>query len=107
MNTNDLLEKVKKNLIISFDDDDELIEDLITKGIRYAENRQHLETGYYDGREMSQTTEHGVILYASHFYESRDGSTGGFWNDKTDAAAAAKKAYDYLFLQAEEYQGGF
>ena len=31
---------------------------------------------------MPATPEQAVIMLASHFYESRDGSTGGFFADK-------------------------
>ena len=36
---------------------------------------------------MPTTTEQAVIMLASHFYESRDGSTGGFFADSTNASA--------------------
>jgi hypothetical protein len=36
---------------------------------------------------MPPTTEQAVIMLSSHFYESRDGSTGGFFADSTNAAA--------------------
>ncbi len=35
---------------------------------------------------MPATTEQAVIMLSSHFYESRDGSTGGFFADNTGAA---------------------
>ena len=35
---------------------------------------------------MPPTTEQAVIMLASHFYESRDGSTGGFFSDNVNAA---------------------
>ena len=34
---------------------------------------------------MPATTEQAVIMLASHFYESRDGSTGGFFADNVQA----------------------
>ena len=34
---------------------------------------------------MPPTTEQAVIMLASHFYESRDGSTGGFFADNVQA----------------------
>jgi hypothetical protein len=34
---------------------------------------------------MPPTTEQAVIMLASHFYESRDGSTGGFFSDNVQA----------------------
>ncbi len=37
---------------------------------------------------MPATTEQAVIMLASHFYESRDGSTGGFFADNTQRGTA-------------------
>lgn len=34
---------------------------------------------------MMPTTEQAVIMLSSHFYESRDGSTGGFFADSPSA----------------------
>ena len=34
---------------------------------------------------MPPTTEQAVIMLASHLYESRDGSTGGFFADNVQA----------------------
>lgn len=39
---------------------------------------------------MPATTEQAVIVLSSHFYESRDGSTGGFF---ADSVAAAKQVW--------------
>lgn len=81
-----LLEKVKQNLILDHSADDELIERYITAAISYAESYQHIPAGTYSENEMPATTEQAVIMLASHFYESRDGSTGGFFADNTNAA---------------------
>ena len=81
-----LLEKVKANLIIEHSADDDLIEGYITADINYAESYQHIESGYYSEHSMPATTEQAVIMLASHFYESRDGSTGGFFADNPQAA---------------------
>ena len=35
---------------------------------------------------MPPTTEQAVIMLASNFYESRDGSTGGFFADSVNAS---------------------
>lgn len=82
-----LLEKVKANLIVEHSDDDELIRMYITAAVSYAESYQHIPEGYYSENTMPPTTEQAVIMLASHFYESRDGSTGGFFADNTNAAA--------------------
>lgn len=80
-----LLEKVKKNLILEHSADDALIESYITAAVSYAESYQHLPEGYYAENDMPATTEQAVIMLASHFYESRDGSTGGFFADNVQA----------------------
>lgn len=90
-----LLEKVKANLILQHDADDELMEMYITAAISYAESYQHLPTGYYqesiaegamgEASRFPPTTEQAVIMLTSHFYESRDGSTGGFFADNVQA----------------------
>lgn len=41
--------------------------------------------GYYTNNPMPPTTEQAVIMLSSHFYESRDGSTGGFFGDNVQA----------------------
>ncbi len=80
-----LLEKVKANLIISHDVDNKIIESFIAAATNYAESYQHLEEGNYSKNKMPATTEQAVIMLASHFYESRDGSTGGFFADNVQA----------------------
>lgn len=85
MNKDSLLEKIKKNLILEHDEDDDLIRSYITAAVSYAESYQHLEAGTYTENPMPPTTEQAVIMLCSHFYESRDGSTGGFFADNTSA----------------------
>lgn len=80
-----LLEKVKKNLILEHDADDSLLQTYITAAVAYAESFQHLEEGYYSNHDLPATTEQAVIMLVSHFYESRDGSTGGFFGDNVQA----------------------
>ena len=81
-----LLEKVKANLILEHSVDDALLEMYITAAISYAESYQHIPEGYYSEHTMPATTQQAIIMLASHFYESRDGSTGGFFADNTNAA---------------------
>lgn len=76
-----LLEKVKANLILEHSVDDALLQSYITAAVSYAESYQHIQEGYYTENAMPATTEQAVIMLASHFYESRDGSTGGFFAD--------------------------
>jgi len=82
----ELLAKVKANLILDHDADDVLLMQYITAAIAYAESYQHIPEGSYSENPMPPTTEQAVIMLASHFYESRDGSTGGFFADNTNAA---------------------
>lgn len=82
----ELLTKVKQNLILEHSADDELISGFITAAVSYAESYQHIEQDYYTNNPMPPTTEQAVIMLSSHFYESRDGSTGGFFGDNVQAA---------------------
>ena len=84
-----LLPKVKANLILSHDEDDELLRDFIHSAISYAEGFQKRK--YNSGSRMSASTSQAVIMLSSHFYESRDGSTGGFF---ADHVGAAKQVWD-------------
>ena len=83
----ELLYKVKQNLILEHCADDALIRSFITAAISYAESYQHITAGTYKVLPMSPTTEQAIIRLASHFYESRDGSTAGFFADNPQAAA--------------------
>ena len=85
--TDELLQKVKQNLILEHNKDDELLKMYITAAVSYAESYQHIPENYYSENPMPPTTEQAVIMLASHFYESRDGSTGGFFADSTNASA--------------------
>lgn len=53
------------------------------------------EQGYYLENPMLPTTEQAVIMLSSYFYESRDGSTGGFFADNV---SAAKQVWDVVKL---------
>ena len=85
MTPTELLQKVKENLILTHDEDDALLLRLIAAAINYAESYQHLAENYYSTATMPPTTEQAVIMLSSHFYESRDGSTGGFFADSVQA----------------------
>lgn len=81
----ELLTKVKQNLILEHSVDDALIKSYITAAVSYAESYQHIPEGYYKENPMPPTTEQAVVMLSSHFYESRDGSTGGFFADNVQA----------------------
>lgn len=80
-----LLTKVKQNLILEHSVDDGLLLGFIAAAVSYAESYQHIPAGSYQVDPMPPTTEQAVIMLASHFYESRDGSTGGFFSDNVQA----------------------
>ena len=86
-----LIEKVKANLILQNNEDDELLLHFINAAISYAESFQHIPAGTYTEQEIPPTTAQGIIMLASHFYESRDGSTGGFF---ADSVQAGKQVWD-------------
>jgi len=82
----ELIPKVKANLILEHDQDDSLLEGYIKAAVSYAESYQHLSEGYYAENSMLPTTEQAVIMLSGHFYESRDGSTAGFFSDNVQAS---------------------
>lgn len=96
MTASDLLQRVKENLIITFEDDDSLILGFIAAAISYAEGYQHYEPKYYETNECSENTKLAIVMLASHFYESRDGSTGGFFADNASAGEEAMKTVNIL-----------
>lgn len=81
-----LIEKVKKNLILGHSEDDELLQSYIDAAVSYAASYQKKPENYYSENLMSATTEQAVIMLSSHFFESRDGSTAGFWGDNVQAS---------------------
>lgn len=93
---NELIGLVKQNLIIDHDSDDGLIGSFVEAAKSYAQGFQHLPDGYYDTEPMSEATRQGVVMLATHFYESRDGATAGFWADKPEAARAVWAAVNTL-----------
>lgn len=99
-----LLEKVKKNLILTHSADDELLQGFITAAVFYAESYQHIPEGTYSENAMPATTEQAVIMLASHFYESRDGSTGGFFADNTNAAQQVWNTVNLLLRLDREWK---
>lgn len=101
---NDLLEKVKLNLIINHTEDDELISSYITSAITYAESYQHLPQDYYKSNAMPATTKQAVIMLSSHFYESRDGSTGGFFADNIGASQQVWNTVNLLLRLDREWK---
>ena len=99
---NTLLEKVKANLILQHNVDDALVQMYITAAVSYAEIHQHITTGWYATHPLPPTTEQAVIMLASHLYESRDGSTGGFFADSVQAGKASWDTVDRLLRMEKE-----
>ena len=99
-----LLAKVKANLIVEHNQDDTLLQCYITAAVSYAEGYQHLAAGYYDENDMSANTEQAIIMLASHYYESRDGSTGGFFADSTAAGEMVWKTVNNLLRLEREWK---
>lgn len=99
-----LLSKVKQNLIIDHNIDDALLESYITAAVSYAESYQHIPAGTYSEKDMPPTTEQAVIMLSSHFYESRDGSTGGFFSDNVQAGQQVWRTVNLLLRLDREWK---
>ena len=100
----ELLSKVKANLILEHTADDALLKSYIPAAVSYAESYQHIPEGYYKENSMPPTTEQAVIMLSSHFYESRDGSTGGFFADNTGAAQQVWNTVNLLLRLDRRWQ---
>lgn len=100
----DLLSKVKANLILEHTADDALIQNYITAAVSYAESYQHIPAGTYSEKPMPPTTEQAVIMLSSHFYESRDGSTGGFFADNVQASEQVWNTVNLLLRLDRDWQ---
>ena len=98
---NRLLPKVKANIILTHDEDDALLRSCIAAALGYAESYQKRE---YKHGKLSATTEQAVIMLSSHFYESRDGSTGGFFADYVGAAKQVWDAVNRLLLMEKRWE---
>ena len=98
-----LLEKVKANLILEHSEDDALLKMYIDAAVSYAESYQHIPEGSYSSGGMPPTTQQAVIMLVSHFYESRDGSTGGFFADNVQAGEQVFKTVNLLLRLDREW----
>ena len=98
-----LLEKVKANLILEHSEDDALLKMYIDAAVSYAESYHHIPEGSYSSGGMPPTTQQAVIMLASHFYESRDGSTGGFFADNVQAGEQVFKTVNLLLRLDREW----
>ena len=100
----ELLTKVRQNLILEHEADNALLKGYITAAVSYAESYQHIPAGTYTKSAMPPTTEQAVILLASHFYESRDGSTGGFFADNVQASQQVWNTVNMLLRLDREWK---
>ena len=99
-----LLTKVKQNLILEHSVDDGLLLGFIAAAVSNAESYQHIPAGTYQVDPMPPTTEQAVIMLASHFYESRDGSTGGFFSDNVQAGKQVWETVNLLLRLDREWK---
>ncbi len=99
-----MLSQLKKNLVIQDDKDDDLLREMLASAVRYAEDYQHKTAGFYTTHPMSPATAQAIIMLASHFYESRDGSTGGFFADTPAAGENVWKSVNRLLCCEKEWQ---
>ena len=95
----DLLIKVKRNLVLEHESDDEMLSRLILSAIAYAQSYQHTKD-----IDLSPATEQAVIILASHLYESRDGSSAGFFGDNIAAAKQVWNAVNTLLTVDKNWQ---
>ena len=100
----ELLGKVRQNLILEHEVDDPLLKGYITAAVAYAESYQHIPAGSYKDKPMPPTTEQAVIMLSSHFYESRDGSTGGFFSDNVQAGQQVWQTVNLLLRLDREWK---
>jgi len=99
----DLLEKVKPRLILDHAQDDEMLEQMVRAAMDMAAKRQHRPGNHYLKNPMSPCTEQAVIMWVIHLYESRDGSTGGFFNDSPQAGAQSTTTINDLLALDKEW----
>ena len=96
----DLLKKVKANLLLQHDEDDALLLGYIAAALDYAESYQKIQ---YGRRKLPPATEQAVVMLSSHFYESRDGGTGGFFSDYVGSVGNVWQAVNRLLLMEKRW----
>ena len=99
-----LLPRAKANLIVDHCLDDDLLKGFIRAAVSYAEGFQKRPKGTYNRKTMPPTTEQAVIMLASHFYESRDGSTAGFFADNVQAGQQVWHTVNTLLRLDRDYR---
>ena len=108
MNTKKLLPKVKANLVLQHDEDDALLLGFISAAINYAEEYQNQsysnQSKQGNKNKATPATEQAVIMLATHFYESRDGGTGGFFTSNTYAVTQIWTAVNRLLALNKKWE---
>jgi hypothetical protein len=104
MTAEELLPRVKQNLILDDAQSDDFLLGIVASAISYAEQYQNHEMGYYESHPMPPTTEQAVIMLSSHWFEARDGSTGGFYADNVQAAQQVWRVVNDLLRISREWK---
>ena len=99
-----LLPKVKANLILDHGADADLLKGFIRAAVYYAEVYQKKPKGTYSRKAMPPTTEQAVVMLSSHYYESRDGSTAGFFADNVPASQQVWNTVNMLLRMDKDWQ---
>ena len=99
-----LLPRLKQNLIIQHNADDGLLTGLVAAAVSYAEEYQQIGEGYYSVNTIPASTEQAIIMLSSHFYESRDGSTAGFFADNVNASSQVWNTVNHLLRMNRRWQ---
>ena len=100
MDISGIMARVKVNLVVEHGDDDVLLAGLVAAAVDYARAYQKVALD----TEVSPATVQAVVMLASHWYESRDGSTGGFFADNTHAAGAVWVAVNRLLALGKQWE---
>ncbi|MDR1409973.1 MAG: head-tail connector protein [Oscillospiraceae bacterium] len=101
--TDELLVRVKTNLILETNEDDELLKLIIESAVDYAETRLNVRVKYGSLRQIPLRVRQAIVMLASHWYESRDGSTGGFYADNPAASTKTMEAVNNLLDSARRH----
>jgi len=96
----DLLKSVKENLIITHDEDDNLIRGYIRESLDYASSVQKID---YETEPLPPAAKRAVIMLSSHYYESRDGSAAGFLSGQASGARQVWDAVNRLLLVGKRW----
>jgi hypothetical protein len=99
-----LLEEAKQNLCLQHGEDDAFLEALLLQALDYAAEYQKKGAGHYGKHPVPLSTRRAAVMLASHWYESRDGSTGGFFADSPAAARQADEAVHSLLRQNKDWR---